>query len=200
MTQSATAVAPSRDHKRRLTAYRITVCAQELALEHGLDGFTMDDLAARAEVSRRTLFNYFPGKDDAVLGGPPVIDEALLETFAHGGPTGDLVEDLAAIVVAVLSESPDTREDVARGRRVLLAEPRLLTHARDQLQACVESCMAPMQLREGERFDRARVDMAIVLILACVHVAMDRFVDDGTDAVFADLFTESLATARALLR
>ena len=63
-----------RADKRALTARRIVLCAQELTLEHGLDGFTMDDLAQRAEVSRRTLFNYFPSKDDAVLGGPPSVD------------------------------------------------------------------------------------------------------------------------------
>ena len=39
-------------------------------LEHGLDGFTMEQLAERVGVSRRTLFYYFPAKDDAVLGGP----------------------------------------------------------------------------------------------------------------------------------
>ena len=59
----------------------------------------MDDLAALAGVSRRTLFNYFPGKDDAVLGGPPVLDaEAASTTFVAGGPHGNLVDDLAEIV------------------------------------------------------------------------------------------------------
>lgn len=78
----------SRLSKRALTAHRITTTAQQLVLEHGLDGFTMEQLAERVGVSRRTLFNYFPGKDDAVLGGPPSVDEDLLGTFRAGGPTG----------------------------------------------------------------------------------------------------------------
>ena len=55
MGQSATL---TRERKRRETADRITACAQELTEARGLDGFTMEDLAAEAHVSRRTRFNY----------------------------------------------------------------------------------------------------------------------------------------------
>ena len=163
----------------------------------------MDDLAQRAEVSRRTLFNYFPSKDDAVLGGPPVVDADLLATFTQGGPTGGLVDDLAAVVVRVLRESPDTREDIARGRAVMQANPRLVGFAHRQLQACIEACMPAIATREGRRFDRARVDVAIALILACCHLAMDRYLDsDVEDDPHRDLavvFSDTLATARDLL-
>ena len=90
MTQSAIQVTEQGDtraDRRRLTAHRITGCAQRLTLERGLDGFTMDDLAALAEVSRRTLFNYFPGKDDAVLGGPPVLNAGCSRPSVPGDPT-----------------------------------------------------------------------------------------------------------------
>ena len=201
MSESATIQSPPagaiRTGKRELTAHRITVAAQELALEHGLDGFTMEQLAERAEVSRRTLFNYFPSKDDAVLGGPPVISEDALAAFTAGGPTGRLVDDLASLVLAVLAESPDTRDDVARGRAVMLANPRLITHAHQRLQESVESCLGMMEAREGRGFSRPRVDVAIALVLASFHLAMDRYLD--TDSELAALFTETLATARDLL-
>ena len=62
----------SATQRKLVTSERITLCAQVLADEHGLDGFTMDELATAADVSRRTLFNHFPGKVDAVLGAPGV--------------------------------------------------------------------------------------------------------------------------------
>ena len=68
VSESATGL---RELKKVETTRRITLCAQRLTDERGLDGFTMDDLAEAAEVSRRTLFNYFPGKVDAVLGAAP---------------------------------------------------------------------------------------------------------------------------------
>jgi AcrR family transcriptional regulator len=67
MSQSAT----SREERRQATSYRISVCAQQLTEQHGLEGFTMEELAEAAGVSRRTLFNYYPSKIDAVLGASP---------------------------------------------------------------------------------------------------------------------------------
>ena len=61
----------SRADRRQRMLHRITLTAQRLTDERGLDGFTMDDLAEAVDVSRRTLFNYFPGKVDAVLGPDP---------------------------------------------------------------------------------------------------------------------------------
>ena len=55
MTPSAS---PTR---RERTLAMIVQRARELTDRHGLDGFTMDDLAEAAGVSRRTLFNYVPG-------------------------------------------------------------------------------------------------------------------------------------------
>ena len=43
---------------------------ERLADDRGFDGFTMDELAAAAAVSRRTLFNHVSGKLEAVLGPP----------------------------------------------------------------------------------------------------------------------------------
>jgi len=159
----------------------------------------MEDLAERAGVSRRTLFNYFRGKDDAILGGPPVLDADLLEEFSAGGPHGDLVEDIATIVSSILRESPETRTDVARAREVMLTHPRLIALARQRLEESVEACMPYVQTREGARFDRTRFDVAITLVLACFHLAMDRYLTGAPDADLAALFTESLGTARELL-
>ena len=58
----------------------------QLTQGRGLDGWTMEDLAGAAEVSRRTLFNYFSSKVDAVLGavGSPIRrrDEVAADAFA----------------------------------------------------------------------------------------------------------------------
>jgi AcrR family transcriptional regulator len=195
----AAAPGTSRISKRVLTAHRITTTAQQLVLERGLDGFTMEQLAERVGVSRRTLFNYFPGKDDAVLGGPPSLDEDLLRTFSAGGPTGHLVDDLAAIVLAILRDSPETREDAARARRVMLENPRLIALGAERLRQSVESCVVHAEKREGDRFDRRRFDVAVGLVLVCFHIAMERYLDDDVETDLSSLFSASLATARDLL-
>ncbi|KYH45067.1 TetR/AcrR family transcriptional regulator [Branchiibius sp. NY16-3462-2] len=87
--------------RREKTALRITFCAQRLAVEQGYEHFTLEELAEQAGVSRRTLFNYFPGKLDAVLGAPPGLPQDAVDTFLAGGPQGDLMGDLGELVCAV---------------------------------------------------------------------------------------------------
>src|SRR4051812_12690148 len=86
MSQSAT----SREGRRQATSYRISVCAQQLTEQHGLEGFTMEELAESAGVSRRTLFNYYPSKIDAVLGASPELTPEALERFRSRGAGSNL--------------------------------------------------------------------------------------------------------------
>lgn len=199
MSQRLVACTTGRAAKREQTLRDIVAAARRLALELGIDGFTMDDLAREAGVSRRTLFNYVPGKDDAVIGPPPVIRPEIFAAFVDGGPHGSLVDDLAEVVVQVLHERPESPEEVALGRAAMLANPRLIAHTLDRLQELVESSMGFVEQREGAAYDRARFDVALALVVACLHVAMDRFLtgEHGTD--LAPLFLSTIDTARDLL-
>jgi AcrR family transcriptional regulator len=56
-----------RERKRLRTHRTISETAIALFLERGYDQVSITEIAAAAEVSRRTLFAYFPSKDDLVL-------------------------------------------------------------------------------------------------------------------------------------
>ena len=57
-----------RERNRRKAWLAIHAAASELALKHGLADTTVEMIADHAGVSRRTFFNYFASKEDAVLG------------------------------------------------------------------------------------------------------------------------------------
>ena len=57
-----------REAKRRATAHALAEAAFDLAVERGVDGFTIDDVAARAGYSRRTFANHFTCKEEAITG------------------------------------------------------------------------------------------------------------------------------------
>jgi AcrR family transcriptional regulator len=63
-----------RERKRQETRRAIADAARELALRHGVDGFTIDDIAQAANTSPRTVFNYFESKEAAIIG---VDDDAI---------------------------------------------------------------------------------------------------------------------------
>ena len=190
-------------HSRRLeTALRITVAAQRLTERHGLDGFTLEDLAEVVGVSRRTLFNHVPGKLDAVLGPVPVLDEASAADFVAGGPSGDLVEDVVVLARSLVDGSGLSRDDLERGRRLLLGEPRLIARAHqrfDELSAAFGDLVLE---REGEAFGRERALLLVRVLVCAWDVALDRLLaggQHGTDT-FADLLVTTIREVRGLFR
>ncbi|MEP9362913.1 TetR family transcriptional regulator [Nocardioides sp. CN2-186] len=186
-----------REQKRWETSHRIALCAQRLADAHGLDGFTMDDLADAAEVSRRTLFNYFPSKLDAVLGTIPEIPPAALATFHTGGPHGSLVEDLGALAKALLSVKEPDREAMVLSRRVLAGSSRVLAAAHQRFEQITEDFVALILDREGPDFDVERARLAVRILGSLFDSALLTFIE-GDERPIDVLFDHYLNEARSL--
>lgn len=70
-----------RERKKLATRLRLHQVALELVARHGLDAVSVDDIAARAEVSPRTFFNYFATKEEAVIGLDPNSSHRLADAF-----------------------------------------------------------------------------------------------------------------------
>lgn len=195
VTQSAVS---TREGRQRATARRITRCAQELAQDRGLDGFTMDELAEQAGVSRRTLYGYFPGKVDAVLGPFSAPPPAAVEVFRAGGPHGDLVEDLAELVRALLATEEVEVGDLARLRALMAATPKLLAAMHERFTRLSEEIVAAVADREGPGFDRRRARVAVAVLIAVFDVAFEELLDARGGRLLPDHFSTTLRTARAL--
>ncbi|MCK8671341.1 TetR/AcrR family transcriptional regulator [Rhodococcus sp. HM1] len=55
-----------RERNKLRTRQRMLDAARRLFAERGVDGSTIEDIADLAGVSRATVFNYFPSKDDLI--------------------------------------------------------------------------------------------------------------------------------------
>ncbi|WP_139982619.1 TetR/AcrR family transcriptional regulator [Nocardioides litoris] len=192
----------SAKRDRAATSQRITLCALRLADERGLDGFTMDELAEAAEVSRRTLFNYFPGKLDAVLGEWPALADDDVERFRSGGPHGDLLADLRVLVMPLLGDDEVDRELLVATRRVLRANPRLLGSVHQRYEDLSTEVVGHITARDTARdgsLGKSGAKVAVTLLAALFDAALDSFIDDPRDRAFTHHFDQSLHTARSLL-
>ncbi|MEA2702175.1 MAG: hypothetical protein QOD63_120 [Actinomycetota bacterium] len=94
-----------RERKKRETHRALSGAAMELVRERGLDQVTVHDIAAAADVSVRTFFNYFSCREEAVVG----VDEGILEELAdevRRRPDGERAIDTLRVVLAA-EDDPD---------------------------------------------------------------------------------------------
>jgi AcrR family transcriptional regulator len=81
-----------REMKKEATAQALAQAAFELAMERGVDGFVIDDVASRAGYSRRTFANHYCCKEEAIAS---ILLSGLRdsESFLLGLPKGTSVLD-----------------------------------------------------------------------------------------------------------
>ncbi|MBO2447467.1 TetR family transcriptional regulator [Actinomadura barringtoniae] len=107
-----------RERKKALTREALSRAAMRLAVEHGVEGVTVEAIAAAAGVSPRTFHNYFPGKEEAIVatltdGAQSVIDG--LRVRPDEEPVWD---SLRQVLIEVLLPSESRDETIALMRLV----------------------------------------------------------------------------------
>lgn len=193
-----------RDRRKADTTRELIRIARHLTAEHGLAGFTVEEVCSEAAVSRRTFFNYFASKDDAVLGVPiERTDAAAVAAFVSGGsataalsPT--LLRDLAGLAEErwrALDIAPDTVADLFRA---VEKEPRLLAR---MLELGFESEQADAKLieqREGLVPGELRAQVASQIVGALVRSSAHEFLSAEHEGSFLDIFERRLDAAHHL--
>lgn len=194
MSESAT----PRTRRQQWTLRRINIAAQELAIARGFDGFTLDDLAIEVGVSRRTLFNHVSGKEQAVVGVTPDFDPVLVAQFQAGGPSGNLFDDLLALIVELLDREDADREDAGRFHRLLETNPNLTHRVHGELERVCGDAVAMAGHRPGEH-DPERARVVVVLLGALTAHAMNEFVRAHDSESLVDHLRRAVGAARDLL-
>lgn len=120
-----TTVQPSlRERRRTETTTSIAEAALDLAIANGWDAVTVDEIAARAGISRRTFFNYFATKDEALFSNAVPWSEQNLATFTSSD--GPVVDALELLFVARTSAEKHDRERSLQVMRLVESSPELL--------------------------------------------------------------------------
>jgi AcrR family transcriptional regulator len=173
---SAPAQRGGRDAQRRRTRQAIVDAAQRL-LQEGRTP-SVDDVADTAEVSRRTIYMYFPALDQLLLDaavGLMTMDgvEAALDTMAADE---DAPERVDALVRALLAHADDT---LPLGRQIIRLtvgsppEPGTATRGYRRV-SWIEQALAPLRPRlTTEQFERLTSALALVVGWEAMTVLRD---------------------------
>ncbi|MFV0429719.1 MAG: TetR/AcrR family transcriptional regulator [Arachnia sp.] len=122
---AAAATDSLRDRKKRETRQRIHRIALCLVLERGLDQVTVQDIADGADISPRTLFNYYACKEDAVVGFDAASVETLAQRLLERPAEESLATALRAAVSGHLGEVSTDAELLQLRRRLAEQHPEL---------------------------------------------------------------------------
>ncbi len=99
-----------RERKKLETRHRLRAVALRLATERGVEHVTVEDIAAEADVSTRTFFNYFSSKEEALIGPDPASAAELAHALADrpaGEPPLESLRALMLMRAAVIEERVD---------------------------------------------------------------------------------------------
>lgn len=122
-----------RERKKERTRLALLDAALDLFLQHGYDSTTVEQIVGAVDVSPRTFFRYFTGKDHLVLWHHEQGEETMLETLAARPADESPFTSMAHAVRAVLRDiEGSTAEDTVRFlkiRKVLEHHPQLIHHA-----------------------------------------------------------------------
>jgi len=171
-----------RERRRRDTESEIERAALALFAERGFERVTMDDVAAAAGVSTRTLFRYFPAKVDLVLGRVRRIDEALKSAIGGELTLAELEERIDAELGRVLAD-PAAAQHLADVHALLLDDAPLRAAA-----AAATGGSAP----EGDLDATQR--LVIEIAGATLHASFVTWIGSGSSATPASLLREYRAT------
>src|SRR4051794_20543070 len=114
-----------RERKKRATRQALHGAALRLVAARGFDDVTIEDIAAAADVSPRTFFNYFGSKEDVIVNPDPEwVDrlKVLLEQHTADESPLTAMED---VLVAQLDEVTDRREEWLLRLRLVREIPAL---------------------------------------------------------------------------
>jgi len=181
-----------RERKKLATRLALHEAALRLVAEHGLDSVSVDDIAARADVSPRTFFNYFSSKDDAVVGLDPEAPERQAEAFRSRPAAESPVEALRAVARAQATEMAAEPELWPLRLRVIEAHPVLVGRLAAGFGESERVLAAAIAERTGTRAD---VDVYPMLLAgagaAAMRTALHRWLATGFTASLPGLVDEA---------
>ena len=168
-----------RDRRKRRTAEAIVAAALELFAERGFERTTIEQIAAAADISRRTFFRYFADKEELFFAEDERLLGVLHETL-DGAPDGEPVLELARRATRALAAHSvaDPERRLAR-ERLIAATPALQARRLAKNLRWEQAIAARLRERGSGEQEALLVPK---LAMACFQTAFERWVrDPGRD-------------------
>ena len=144
-----------RERKKQRTRELIAETARRLFLERGFDHVPVAEIARAADVSEKTVFNYFPRKEDLVYWRLQSFEEELLAAVRDRAPGESVLDAFAEFVLRqrglLADPDPEAAERLARLTRMIIGSPALLAREREIFERYASSLADLLAEETGAR-------------------------------------------------
>ena len=153
------------------TRAAIRAAALTLTRERGYAAMTVDDVAALAGVSRRTVFNHFSSKADLLVVGLEPPAPAVVEAFVNG--SGSLLEDLGALLASGAEAVESERGWLLSFPEIVRDNPEVERAVHERLRIVAQSLAEAAGRRLGAEPDDPRTRAVLALAMAIQRSSLD---------------------------
>jgi AcrR family transcriptional regulator len=176
-----------RERKKLRTRDALLRAAMELFATRGYEETTVDDIAAAADVSQRTFFRYFAGKEEAAFYVPRLAETQVVEAVRARPPGEAPLEALRRAVLESWDTISETIEEIVpvdlhmRVYRVIESTPALLAAHLRRAAELEEELARIIAEREGLDVDADPRPRIVVALFGGVIRVTERLWSAGDD-------------------
>jgi AcrR family transcriptional regulator len=189
-----------RERTRRAVQREITEAAQRLFVERGYEATTVDDIAAEVGMSARSVFRYFPTKEDLIVGKFDLVAEEMLQAL-RSRPAGEPVwESLRRIfdLLVPYVDAPGKHEVAEPMQQVVFASPPLLASYLSKLQLMQDAAETAIRERaagSGHPYagDDPTPSAVAGAAFGCLVAAQKAWLAGGAMSTFAETIDKAMA-------
>jgi len=161
-----------RERKKQRTRETIARAAHELFATRGYQTTTLAEIAEAADVSTRTIFAYFPSKEDILFSNFALMRESLMQALAERPAGQDVLETVREFILA-LNEVKQSEQDEDL-RLCIESDETLRTHMRARI-AQLEELLAPEIAKDlGAAVTDLRTQVVAASLTAAFNVLAER--------------------------
>jgi AcrR family transcriptional regulator len=161
-----------RQRKKQRTRETIAGAARELFAERGYHATTLPDIAEAADVSTRTIFAYFPSKEDILFADFPLMKDALAHALEERPEGEEALETVRAFILRTVGTQKSDMDE--RIGNCIHNDETLRTHLRARI-AQLEEVIAPAIAKDiGASEDDIRPKLVAASLTAAFNVLSEQ--------------------------
>jgi AcrR family transcriptional regulator len=174
---------------------RLAQAALELFGERGFEQTTVEDIAKRAGLTKRTFFRHFSDKREVLFGGGEELKQLFVNSLA-GAPASAAPIDAIAVSLEAAGAELQGRAQFARQRQLVIAANAELQERELVKLASIGAALAHTLRDRG--VEEPEASLTAEAAIAVFRIAFERWVAAGDERDLRELIRESLQALRAV--